>query len=197
MPHTPKFQVDSPEGLESVMPDLTELCRIHDISLDLIERSTDLDDLLERILEEYEARLSDLPNDALDMRADSLSLATAKKLRALTMFASQAVALKARAEEIEKRHRLEKLNEVLKTLSVLAHKINNPLTALLGRAQLLRAYPDADPKVKKTVSVIEESATRIADLIKELAGVVKEGKQEAVEQLLAMDGECEPPEKRS
>jgi signal transduction histidine kinase len=194
MPHTPKFLVDLPEGFQSVLPDLTELCRIHDISLDLIERSHDLDELLERILEEYEARLADLPNDALDMRADSLSLTTAKKLRALTMFASQAVALKAKAEEVEKRHRIEKLNEVLKTLSVLAHKINNPLTALLGRAQLLRAYPDVDPKVQKTVSVIEESATRIAELVRELAGVVKEGKQETVSQLLAMEGECEPPE---
>ena len=196
MPHTPKVQVDSPEGLEGVMPDLTELCRIHDIGLDLIERSNDLDELLERILEEYEARLRDLPNDALDLRADSLSLATAKKLRALTMFASQAVALKARAEEIEKRHRLEKLNEVLKTLSALAHKINNPLTALLGRAQLLRCYPNVDPKVQKTVSVIEESATRIAGLVKELAGVVKKGKQDALTELLDMEGEGKPPEVR-
>jgi signal transduction histidine kinase len=194
MPHTPKVQVESPEGLESVMPDLAELCRIHDIGLDLIERSNDLDELLERILEEYEARLHDLPNDALDLRADSLSLATAKKLRALTMFASQAVAIKARAEETEKRHRIEKLNEVLRTLSVLAHKINNPLTALLGRAQLLRTYPNVDPKIQKTVSVIDESATRIADLVKELAGVVKKGKQEALTELLAMEGECKPPE---
>jgi signal transduction histidine kinase len=204
MPHTPKFQVDSTEGLRSVMPDLEELCRIHDVSIELIERSHDLDDLLERILEEYEARLGDLPNDALDMRADSMSLATAKKIRALTMFATQAVALKAKAadserrtREIEKRHRLEKLGEVLKTLSVLSHKINNPLTALLGRAQLMRAYPDVDPRVKKAVSVIEESATRIAELVRELAGVVKQGKQEAVAELLSMEGEYEPPEVQS
>jgi signal transduction histidine kinase len=186
------------------MPDLEELCRIHDVSLELIERSHDLDELLERILEEYEARLDELPNDALDARADTMSLATAKKIRALTMFATQAVALKAKAteserrsREIEKRHRLEKLSEVLKTLSVLSHKINNPLTALLGRAQLLRAYPDVDPRVQKTVSVIDESATRIAELVRELAGVVKEGKQEALADLLSMEGEYEPPQVRS
>jgi len=146
-----------------------------------------------------------LPNDALDVRADTLSLATAKKLRALTMFASQAVALKAKAadsarrsRELEMRHRLEKRSEVLKTLSVLSHKINNPLTALLGRAQLVRGYPDADPRVKKAVSVIEESATRIAELVRELAGVVKQGKQEAMAELLSMEGEQhEPPEVRS
>jgi signal transduction histidine kinase len=178
------------------MPDLTELCRIHDVSLDLIERSNNLDELLERVLEEYEAQLEELPNDALDMRADSVPPTTATKLRALTMFASQAAALKARVEESEKRHRLERLQEVLKTLSVLAHKINNPLTALLGRAQLLRAYSGADPKVVKTISVMEESATRIADLVKELAGVVKEGKQAALSEPLKMEGECEAPEDR-
>jgi len=47
-------------------PDLEELCRIHDIGLDLIERSDNLDDLLDRVLGEYELRLADLRNDTLD-----------------------------------------------------------------------------------------------------------------------------------
>ena len=31
-----------------ILPDLEELCRIHDIGVDLIDRSDDLDDLLDR-----------------------------------------------------------------------------------------------------------------------------------------------------
>jgi signal transduction histidine kinase len=82
---------------------------------------------------------------------------------------------------------------VLRTLSVLSHKINNPLTALLGRAQLLASRAGADPHVTKSTSVIEESALRIAELIRELAIVVKEGRQEAVDKVLDT-GEIGMPE---
>jgi signal transduction histidine kinase len=91
-----------------------------------------------------------------------------------------------RDREKEEHHRLEKLGEVLRTLGVLSHKINNPLTALLGRAQLLRANKSADPGVIKAAAVIEESSQRIAELIRELARVVKEGRQEALEKILDM-----------
>ena len=92
-----------------------------------------------------------------------------------------------RSLEIEERHRMEKLSEVLRTLSVLSHKINNPLTSLLGRAQMLKLAAGTDPKVLKAAAVIEESAVRIAELIRELATVVKEGRQEAVEKVLNID----------
>jgi signal transduction histidine kinase len=82
--------------------------------------------------------------------------------------------------------RLEKLAEVLKTLSVLSHKINNPLTALLGRAQILQTQKSNSPGVLKAAAVIEEASFRIADLIRELAQVVKEGRQDAVDELLEM-----------
>jgi signal transduction histidine kinase len=153
MPHTPKDPAEAPAEL---LPDFNELCRVHDVSPELIERSEDLDDLLERILAEYEARLA--------------------------------------AGKIETRRRIENLGEVLETLGALAHKINNPLTALLGRAQLLQAVPDADPRVKKTVSVIGESATRIAGLVRELADVVQQGKAEAMAQLRTSEDGLEPPE---
>lgn len=190
MPHTPKLSVEtSPDAYRSVFPDLAELCRMHDVSLDLIERCHDVDELLERVLEEYESRLRDLPTEALDPRHPTLSLPAAKKLRALVMFAAQAVALVERSREVEVRHRIDRLGEVLRTLSVLSHKINNPLTSLLGRAQLLQALGGADPKVVKAAAVILESAGRIADLVRELALVVREGKQEALEELLSMESE--------
>jgi two-component system nitrogen regulation sensor histidine kinase NtrY len=92
-----------------------------------------------------------------------------------------------RNRAVEERVRLEKLAEVLKTLSVLSHKINNPLTALLGRAQILQAKKFDDPSVAKAAAVIEDASIRIADLIRELAQVVKDGRQDAVDELLDMN----------
>src|SRR5262245_10318691 len=271
-----------PRFSEETLPDLAELARLHDVGLDLIERSGDVDDLLDGVLEEYERRLAELPLDALDRRSGPMSRDGAKKLRALMMFATQAVALKTKAlaanelrqraqdleealrdarlarerldlviqaldagilivggdgrvvmtnraaaslvgdvagrplpswlsdvpkggngevslrqadprvvtvsrrslagaqgdevvllsdvterdREKDERHRLEKLGEVLRTLGVLSHKINNPLTALLGRAQLLKANKNADASVIKAAAVIEESSQRIAELIR-------------------------------
>jgi signal transduction histidine kinase len=297
---------------EAPVPDLPELCRIHEIGLDLIERSHDLDDLLDRVIEEYEARLRELPDQALDARATHVPPEGAKKLRALVMFATQAAALKEKAvaaaelrrraamleeanarlvaaldesqrsrarldgvidalgsglmildasgtflkangaaravtggeeesrlaalirdgvppggeaeialpqgsgglrtlliarramagepgtevvlvtdvtqrtRDMEERVRLEKLAEVMRTLSVLSHKINNPLTALLGRAQILSSRKTDDPHVVKAVTVIEESSQRIAELIRELATVVREGRHEALDDILVM-----------
>lgn len=302
-----------PVPTETAVPDLAELCRIYEVGLDLIERSHDVDDLLGRVLDEYEARLCELPADALDGRAGAHEVEGQKKLRALVMFASQAAALKEkalaaaelkrraaeletinarlaqaledaerarsrvdgvlaalgsgvmvidgaarlvnanaaaralvdggqeerlvslirdgvprsgeaeihlparpdrpartllatrrpmpgdetaevvlvtdvtqRAAAMEERLRLARLADVLRTLSVLSHKINNPLTALLGRAQILSARKSDDPHVVKAAAVIEESAQRIADLIRELASVVREGRHEALDDILAM-----------
>jgi len=86
-------------------------------------------------------------------------------------------------QQLEERHRVERLALVMKTLSVLSHKINNPLTTLLGRAQMLKLL-DKGPQVAKTADVIEESSKRIAAYIGELALVVKEGREESLDRLL-------------
>jgi PAS domain-containing protein len=299
MSQTKRKSTAAPVESGESLPDLAELCRIHEIGLDLIDRSHDLDELLDRVLEEYQARLASLPSDALDPRNGSPQPESLRKLRGLVMFATQAAALKEKAvaalelkrratmleetnarldgvltalssgvmifdasgnclkanesarrlagtnddaalarliesgvpEEgeaeielpdgaggrrvllvsrrtmagdpnsavvlltdvtqrnraIEERVRLEKLAGVLKTLSVLSHKINNPLTALLGRAQILQSQQSTDPRVAKAAAVIEESSMRIAELIRELASVVKEGRQESVDDLLDMN----------
>jgi len=84
-------------GGQEMVPDLAELCRIHEVGLDLIERSHDVDELLNRVLEEYERRLRELPGDALDGRAGKPGPESVRKLRALVMFATQAAALKEKA----------------------------------------------------------------------------------------------------
>jgi len=294
----------------TAIPDLAELCRVHDVGMELIERCDDLDALLDAVLEEYERRLAELPGEALDGRSGPADAAAARKLRALVMFATQAAALKEKAEaaselrghsrsleqihahlagvmgamgagilmlgadgtvlrcnrsapsilgiaeeeltgkpvpdfvtlvapesdaevarevegseqvllvarraleegrgevvllsdvtarhrELEERHRIERLGEVLRTLSVLSHKINNPLTALMGRAQILQARQGTDPQVVKAATVIQESAQRIAELIRELAQVVKSGHQEAVDRVLTISDQGAPGTERA
>jgi len=312
----------APGGTEGgSVPDLVELCRIHEIGLDLIGRSHDVDELLDRVLDEYESRLAALPSDALDPRGGDPHPESARKLRGLVMFATQAAALKEKAvlarelksragaleqantrlvaaldeakasrarldgvlaalssgvmilgtdgalltanaaarglvgagddttlarliahgvppeseaeldlpvengarrtlliarrampgapgdevvlvtdvtqrnRAVEERVRLEKMAEVLKTLSVLSHKINNPLTALLGRAQILQARKFEDASVAKAAAVIEDASLRIADLLRELAQVVKVGRQDAIDELLDMGAASQAREK--
>ena len=84
----------------------------------------------------------------------------------------------------EERQRLERFAGTMQTLAALSHKINNPLTALMGRAQILRIKGAGDPQVGKAAEVIEESARRIADYIRELATVVKQASEEALERPL-------------
>lgn len=309
-----------------VVPDLNELCRIHDVSLELIRHSDDVDDLLDRVLGEYERRLKDMSAATLDSTRGPETPEEAKKLRALVMFAGHAVALKEKAaaaselkqrstelerlnvelesalnqeerarrrlddvlaaldagvlvvgsdgrihntnraaseltgvpadqlvgseaarflgdvergsdgevtergpgdgertvlvarrnlngdtgsevvllsdvtqrdREVEERHRLERFAELLRTLSVLSHKINNPLTSLMGRAQLLKMKKGIDPSVDKAAEVIEDSAKRIATYIRELALVVKEGREKALQRALDMDGESGAPGKEA
>lgn len=310
------------EGLcDAVLPDLAELCRNHDVSLEMIRRSHDLDELLDGVLAEYESRLATVSIESTEADGRKVGDADANKLRALVMFAGQAAALKEkavaatelrrRAEQLERanarlqealnreersrrrlddvlaaldagilitgsdgtienanraastltgvpgeelvgaaaqpflgqvgrnqdgeirrdapddpgrvllvarrdlpsepqseavllsdvterdraideRPRMDKLAEVTKTLSVLSHKINNPLTALVGRAQMLRMHPGTEPRVLKSAEVIEDASRRIAGYIRELALVVKEGRTEALSRVL--DEDSAPPE---
>jgi PAS domain-containing protein len=310
------LQTTVPPKTEEELPDLSELCRIHDISLELIRRSHDVDELLDAVLDEYERRLGEMSAETLDGMGRPLDREESKKLQALVMFAGQAVALKekasaatalrqrteelerlnaelgraleqeekirrrlddvlaaldagvmvvggdgriqnanraaceiaarpaeqligqpvqpllgdvkrrsdgevvqgdcsetrrtmlvarrdlssepdaevvllsdvtARDREIAERHRLERFGDLLKSLGVLSHKINNPLTALMGRAQILNMKKDLDPGVRKAAEVIEDSAQRIAGYIRELAATVKEGKEETLRPLLEID----------
>jgi nitrogen-specific signal transduction histidine kinase len=77
----------------------------------------------------------------------------------------------------------EMLGELFTSLSRLCHQINNPLTSVMGRAQMLqmKVAPGGDEQLAKTAAVIEESAKRVAKLVQELANLVCQGKKEFVE----------------
>ena len=78
---------------------------------------------------------------------------------------------------------LEALGELFGNLSRLCHKINNPLTSIMGRAQMVRqaARPDADPKSIKAMEVIDESAQRVAALVQEVANLLCVGRKQFLE----------------
>jgi signal transduction histidine kinase len=72
------------------------------------------------------------------------------------------------------------LAELFAELARLCHKINNPLTAVMGRAQMLQLKlgQAGDESTGKTAKVIEESAQRVAAYVQELALVCNRGKAE-------------------
>jgi len=63
-------------------------------------------------------------------------------------------------------------------LAALSHKINNPLTSLIGRVQLLRQRAGGDPYVTHAAEVIEESSMRVAEYLREMVAVVKQRRTE-------------------
>ena len=69
-------------------------------------------------------------------------------------------------------------DQIWDRLADLSHKINNPLTSLLGRAQLLRQRGNSDPYVVRAAEVIEECSRRIADHLREISALVKEHRSE-------------------
>lgn len=96
-----------------------------------------------------------------------------------------------KATEIEYERRFDAANddlqrereawaERLRALGKMCHDINNPLTALMGRAQILKMRGDTDPHVKKAADTIEQSAKQVAELIRQLAHMVRQGRDEAL-----------------
>jgi signal transduction histidine kinase len=77
----------------------------------------------------------------------------------------------------------EALATLFGELSKQCHKINNPLTSIMGRAQMMemKLKRGSDEQLVKSVTVIQESAKRVAGLIQELANLVCQARKEYVE----------------
>ena len=76
----------------------------------------------------------------------------------------------------------EKLSEVFESLSRLCHRINNPLTSIMGRSQMLQLKSPMkdDDQLTKSLGVIDESTKRMAALIQELSNTVCQARKEFV-----------------
>jgi len=65
------------------------------------------------------------------------------------------------------REKDEQLVEITNLVSRVRHDINNPLTGVIGQAQLL-LRSELDPKARHRVETIEQLAGRIRDIVAEL-----------------------------
>ncbi len=65
-----------------------------------------------------------------------------------------------------------KMDEVADVITRVRHEINNPLTGVLGQAQLLLREELSD-KARKRVETIEQLAIRIRDIVAQLRQVQK------------------------
>ena len=66
----------------------------------------------------------------------------------------------------------DRLNEVAELVAHIRHEINNPLTGVLGQAQLL-LREELNDRARKRVQTIEELAIRLRDIVAQLREVQK------------------------
>ena len=66
----------------------------------------------------------------------------------------------------------ERLDEVAELVAHIRHEINNPLTGVLGQAQLL-LREELSERARKRALTIEELALRIRDIVAQLRDVQK------------------------
>ena len=72
-------------------------------------------------------------------------------------------------------HYEAKLDEQANLVARIRHEINNPLTGVLGQAQLL-LREELSESARKRATTIEELAVRIRDVVAQLRGVQKTSK---------------------
>lgn len=75
-----------------------------------------------------------------------------------------------------------RLNEFADLAARVRHEINNPLTGLIGQAQLLLREPLSD-SARRRVQTIEHLATRIRDTVAELRTVQRPNPEENIPDL--------------
>jgi signal transduction histidine kinase len=146
-----------------------ELCRNLQIQEQLDDCFDDLDRMIDLALDAYERNRLGLAIEGKTPSEATLPL------RALVGFAREAGAARERAMWSP---RLGRFAEAFRTLGKLCHKINNPLTALMGRTQLLRMKAGTDEGALKAADVIEDSAQRVANDIRDLALLVRRCRDE-------------------
>ena len=65
-----------------------------------------------------------------------------------------------------------RINEIADVITRVRHEINNPLTGVLGQAQLL-LREELNEKTRKRVQIIEDLAIRMRDIVAQLRHVQK------------------------
>jgi len=100
----------------------------------------------------------------------------------------------SQSEELKK----ERLAAIVETAIAVSHEVNNPLTAVLGNAQLLRLRTkDLPPDVEEKLKIIEEAAGRIQEVTAALMRITEPATLEYTPGIKMLDifgsGKKEPP----
>jgi len=85
--------------------------------------------------------------------------------------------VKAQKEILDQQKKIvemEKYQVLVQVAASINHEINNPLTTIIGNAELLlMSQPDLDEKLKKRIDVILKEAKRIAKIVEKLKNIKK------------------------
>jgi PAS domain S-box-containing protein len=92
---------------------------------------------------------------------------------------SERIKAEEERKELERRaHLAARLASVGEMASGIAHEINNPLTGVIGYAQLLLARKDLPEDIRPALEVINDSAQRVASIIRRLLTFARQYKPE-------------------
>jgi len=110
-----------------------------------------------------------LEEEFLEALAHQLGLAVGKRDELLRREEEERI--EEKQKEVVK---LERLSAVLQTSVAINHEINNPLTAVLGNAQLLLSRKEGlDEETREKLKIIEENALKIMNVTQTLMKIIE------------------------
>ncbi len=105
-----------------------------------------------------------LPAGARTIGVTAFLLGDRAPHRALLLFADQT----DRRVLADRLLQSEKLSAIGQLIAGVAHDLNNPLTSVVGFADFLAESPDAPPRIREPLRVIQQEATRASKIVKNL-----------------------------
>jgi len=183
------------EEKEKLHVQLNEFARNYNVSLELLEKTSDDKELMEAILDEYLVRLNEFEGtDLKTLHVDKSITEKEEKFKSLVMFATQAAKLHEKAKLYkkldEKNHELKSLNEqldqknnqlaslnehYLNMLSFASHELRSPLISILGYAELLSDHilGEINAEQSDATDIIIKVSKNLLEMIKNYLDLTK------------------------
>ena len=128
---------------------------------------------------EYETRCKDGTLIPIDSNITRIQYEDKKYMLVVTRDITERKRIEAERAELEKKAQVaSRLASVGEMASGIAHEINNPLTGVIGFAQLLSDRKDLPEDVMDQLSVIQEGGQRVSSIVKRLLTFARQSKLE-------------------
>ncbi|MBN2011228.1 hypothetical protein JW960_17930 [candidate division KSB1 bacterium] len=176
------------EGIKQLEYRIREYSRNYNISLELLEKSSNPQELIDAIFDEYIRRLDELKGiDLKDLEGETHLVEEKEKFKSLVMFATQSSLMRENAQLYEqldkanselrsandqldtKNRQLAALNEhYLNMLSFASHELRSPLISILGYAELMsdKVMGELNSDQEEAVGVITKVSKNLIDMIR-------------------------------